>query len=180
MTLTTHSLSRMVFMRRTGSKYHLFPIINIAQLVNQFSLWLNVISHFAYFITKLMALHLAYLRCSAIFSAFTRADPLHFSLISMRVVELFVITVVSIIQNYKCEGLAIAFLVRDTLAPLFRLYYILCEAIFYVKLFWTLTSMNSNKNVPLIQYRRLRTTLLTADLIILIFMSKKIHWIPVH
>ncbi|KAI1316837.1 hypothetical protein EDD11_009415 [Mortierella claussenii] len=196
--LTLHSLARMVFLKRTASKYHLFPIINVAQLVNEFcvfflittafdtisfhtALWLNVINNVAYFITKPTTMYLAYLRCSAVYPAFGRADWLHFFLIGFRAVELFAIVVVNIIQNQLCEGsvekgtrcagLAIAWTIRDAGAPVFRFYYILCEAIFYYKLFATLKGMSQGKNVELMQYRRLQTSLFTVDLILLFFMS---------
>ncbi|KAK3815031.1 MAG: hypothetical protein J3Q66DRAFT_343667 [Benniella sp.] len=198
MILTLHSLSRMIFLRRTASKYHLFPIINVAQLVNQFcvfflittafntisfgtALWLNVINNIAYLITKPITMYLAYLRCSAVFPAFRKADWLHYFLIGFRAVELFAIVIVNIIQNQlcngsvdkgtRCEGLAIAWTFRDAGAPVFRFYYILCEAIFYYKLFTTLKGMSQGKNIELLQYRRLQTSLFTVDLIILIFMS---------
>ncbi|KAG0321992.1 hypothetical protein BGZ99_003576 [Dissophora globulifera] len=196
--LTTHSLSRMVFLRRSGSKYHLFPIINVAQLINQFcifflitvafgtvsfheGLWLNVINNFAYFITKPITMYLAYLRCSAVYPEFRKLDWFHWFMIAFRAIELFAIVVINIIQNYLCDGsvakgtrcanLAIAWTFRDAGAPVFRLYYIVCEGIFYAKLFKTLKGMSQGKNVPLIQYRRLQTSLFTVDLLLLIFMS---------
>ncbi|KAG0208718.1 hypothetical protein BGX28_000416 [Mortierella sp. GBA30] len=198
MILSIHSLSRMIFLRRTASKYHLFPIINVAQLVNEFcvfflitaafdtisfqtALWLNVINNIAYFITKPITMYLAYLRCSAVFPAFRKADLLHYFLIGFRAIELFGIIIVNIIQNRLCDGsvakgtqcagLAIAWTIRDAGAPVFRFYYILCEAIFYFKLFTTLRDMSQGKNHELIRYRRLQTTLFTVDLILLIFMS---------
>ncbi|ORZ28386.1 hypothetical protein BCR41DRAFT_345205, partial [Lobosporangium transversale] len=198
MVLTLHSLARMMFLKRTASKYHLFPIINIAQLVNEFcvfflittafevvsfrtALWLNVINNIAYFITKPITMYLAYLRCSTVFPAFRKLDLLHFFLIGFRAIELFAIIIVNIIQNElcdgsvekgtRCEGLTIAWTFRDAGAPVFRFYYILCEAIFYYKLFTTLTGMSLGKNVELMQYRRLQTSLFTVDLILLIAMS---------
>ncbi|KAF9912747.1 hypothetical protein BX616_010255 [Lobosporangium transversale] len=199
MILTIHSLSRMIFLRRTGSKYHLFPIINITQLVNQLcvfflmtipfgtvsfqaALWLNVINNIAYFITKPVTMYLAYLRCSAVFPSFRKLDWLHYLLIGFRALELFMIVIVNILQNYwcngsvaegtRCEKLAIAWLFRDAGAPVFRFYYIVCEGIFYVVLFRTLTGMSSGKkNTQLVQYRRLQTTLFTVDLALLLFMS---------
>jgi hypothetical protein len=188
----------MIFLRRTASKYHLFPIINVAQLVNQFcvfflittafdvisfhtALWLNVINNVAYFITKPTTMYLAYLRCSAVFPAFRKVQWLHYFLIGFRGVELFVIIIVNIVQNQlcdgsvergtRCEGLAIAWTFRDAGAPIFRFYYIICEAVFYYKLFTTLKGMSQGKNLELLQYRRLQTSLFTIDLIILIFMS---------
>ncbi|KAG9319715.1 hypothetical protein KVV02_002740 [Mortierella alpina] len=196
--LTVHSLARMIFLKRTASKYHLFPIINVAQFINQLcvfflittafdtvslqtALWLNVINNIAYFITKPVTMYLAYLRCSAVFPAFRKLDWLHFFLIGFRAVELFAIIIVNIVQNELCEGsvakgtrcagLAVAWTIRDVGAPVFRFYYILCEGIFYVKLFTTLREMSHGKNHELIQYRRLQTTLFSIDLILLIFMS---------
>ncbi|KAG0362361.1 hypothetical protein BGX24_005125, partial [Mortierella sp. AD032] len=197
--LSTHSLSRMVFLRRSGSKYHLFPIINIAQFINEFcvfflittafdtisfdtALWLNVINNVCYFITKPITMYLAYLRCSAVFPAFKKLDWLHYFLIGFRAVELFVIVIINIIQNYLCNGsvaagtrcapLAVAWTFRDAGAPVFRGYYILCEGIFYVKLFRTLKGMSGgSKNQQLKQYRQLQTSLFTFDLVLLIFMS---------
>ncbi|KAF9425009.1 hypothetical protein BGZ94_007924 [Podila epigama] len=196
--LTTHSLSRMIFLRRTASKYNLFPIINIAQFINQWcvfllictafetitfetALWLNVVNNVAYFITKPVTMYLAYVRCSAVFPPFLKFRWLHYFLIGFRAAELFVIIIVNIIQNElcngsvakgtRCEGLAIAWTFRDAGAPVFRFYYILCEAIFYYKLFSTLKGMSSGKNTQLIQYRRLQTSLFTLDLVLLIFMS---------
>ncbi|KAF9585470.1 hypothetical protein BGW38_002233 [Lunasporangiospora selenospora] len=189
----------MIFLRRTASKYNLFPVINISQFINQWcvfflitsafgtishrsALWLNVINNVAYFITKPTTMYLAYLRCSAVFSPFQKFRWLHYSLVAFRAAELFVIIVVNIIQNElcdgsiakgtRCEGLAIAWTFRDAGAPVFRLYYIICEAIFYYKLFTTLKCMSQGKkNVELMQYRRLQTSLFTIDLLILIFMS---------
>ncbi|KAG0213638.1 hypothetical protein BGX33_002791 [Mortierella sp. NVP41] len=197
--LSTHSLSRMIFLRRSGSKYHLFPIINIAQFINEFcvfflitttfntisfetALWLNVINNICYFVTKPITMYLAYLRCSAVYPAFKKADWLHAFLIGFRAIELFAIVIINIIQNYLCNGsvapetrcapLAIAWTFRDAGAPIFRGYYILCEMIFYVTLFRTLKGMSGGgKNIQLKQYRQLQTTLFTADLILLIFMS---------
>ncbi|KAF9113752.1 hypothetical protein BGX27_000857 [Mortierella sp. AM989] len=196
--LTIHSLARMIFLKRTASKYHLFPIINVAQFINQLcvfflittafetisfrtALWLNVINNIAYFITKPVTMYLAYLRCSAVFPAFRKFDWLHYFLIGLRALELFAIIIVNIIQNELCDGsvekgtrcekLAIAWTFRDAGAPVFRFYYILCEAIFYYKLFATLKGMSPGKNIELMQYRRLQTSLFTVDLIILIFMS---------
>ncbi|KAG0367988.1 hypothetical protein BC939DRAFT_461126 [Gamsiella multidivaricata] len=198
MILTIHSLSRMIFLRRTGSKYHLFPVINVAQFINQLcifflittafntisfrsALWLNVINNFAYFVTKPTTMYLAYLRCSAVYPKFKKFAWLHYFLIVSRGVELFGIVVINIIQNNdcdgsvakgtKCENLAIAWTFRDAGAPIFRFYYILCEGIFYVTLFRTLKGMSQGKNLQLIQYRRLQTTLFTVDLALLIFMS---------
>jgi hypothetical protein len=188
----------MYFMRRSGSRYNLFPIINIAQFINQIciftlltmpfdsislhtALWINVIINIAFFVTKPTAMYLAYLRCSSVYPQFRKVDILHYFLIGARAVELFAIVIVRIVQNYlcngsvakgtRCENLAIAWTVRDAGAPVFRFYYILCEAIFYVKLFKTLKGMTQGKNVALMQYRRLQTTLFTVDLILLIAMS---------
>ncbi|KAI7831390.1 hypothetical protein BC939DRAFT_524972 [Gamsiella multidivaricata] len=196
--LTMHSLARMIFLKRTASKYHLFPIINVAQFVNEIcvfflitaafdtisfrtALWLNVINNVAYFITKPITMYLAYLRCSAVFPAFRKLNWLHYFLIGFRALELFVIVIVNIIQNQLCDGsvdkgtrcapLAIAWTFRDAGAPVFRFYYIICEGIFYYKLFTTLKGMSSGKNIELMQYRRLQTSLFTVDLILLIFMS---------
>ncbi|KAF9356984.1 hypothetical protein BGX26_004404 [Mortierella sp. AD094] len=188
----------MIFLRRTASKYHLFPVINVAQYINQFcifflittafdtisfrtALWLNVINNIAYFITKPTCMYLAYLRCSAVYPQFRKVDWLHYFIIGFRAIELFGIVVVNIIQNNlcdgsvakgtRCENLAIAWTFRDAGAPVFRMYYIVCEAIFYVKLFKTLKGMSQGKNIQLIQYRRFQTTLFTVDLILLTFMS---------
>ncbi|KAG0286160.1 hypothetical protein BGZ96_009667 [Linnemannia gamsii] len=196
--LSTHSLSRMVFLRRSGSKYHLFPIINIAQFINEFAvfflittafdlisfeaaLWLNVINNICYFVTKPVTMYLAYLRCSAVFPAFKKLDWLHYFLIGFRAIELFAIVIINIVQNYLCNGsvaegtrcapLAVAWTFRDAGAPIFRGYYILCEGIFYFKLFRTLKGMSAGKNIQLKQYRQLQTSLFTFDLILLIFMS---------
>ncbi|KAG9324256.1 hypothetical protein KVV02_008224 [Mortierella alpina] len=197
--LSLHSLIRMLFMRRTASKFNLFPIINATQLVNQWcvfflvtaaintvsfhtALWLNVLNNFAYFITKPAMMYLAYLRCSAVCPAFTKANWLHYFLIAFRAVELFGIVVINVIQNYVCEGstepgtrcerLAIAWTLQDAFAPLFRLYYIVCEALFYVVLFRTLHGMAAGQeNTGLLRYRRLQTTMLTVDLLLLVFMS---------
>ncbi|KAG0330928.1 hypothetical protein BG004_001902 [Podila humilis] len=196
--LTVHSLSRMVFLKRSGSKYYMFPIINIAQFVNEWAvfllittafgtishktaLWLNVLNNVAYFITKPTTMYLAYLRCSAVYPAFRKADWFHYFLIGFRALELFVIIFINIVQNEvcdgsvakgtRCENLAIAWTFRDAGAPVFRGYYIVCEAIFYYKLFTTLNGMSKGKNIELMQYRRLQTSLFTVDLIFLIFMS---------
>ncbi|KAF9144325.1 hypothetical protein BGX30_013159 [Mortierella sp. GBA39] len=198
MILSTHSLSRMIFLRRSGSKYHLFPIINIAQFINEFAvfflittvfdlisfdtaLWLNVINNICYFVTKPTTMYLAYLRCSAVFPAFKKLDWLHYFLIGFRAIELFAMVIINIVQNYLCSGsvaegtrcapLAIAWTIRDVGAPVFRGYYILCEVIFYIKLFRTLKGMSPGKNVQLKQYRQLQTSLFTVDLLLLIFMS---------
>ncbi|KAF9212306.1 hypothetical protein BGZ59_006935 [Podila verticillata] len=196
--LTVHSLSRMIFLKRSGSKYYMFPIINIAQFVNEWAvfllitaafgtishktaLWLNVLNNVAYFITKPTTMYLAYLRCSAVYPAFRKADWLHYFLIGFRAIELFAIIFINIVQNELCDGsvakgtrcepLAIAWTFRDAGAPVFRGYYIVCEAIFYYKLFTTLKGMSKGKNIELMQYRRLQTSLFTIDLIFLIFMS---------
>ncbi|KAF9426852.1 hypothetical protein BGZ94_005899 [Podila epigama] len=196
--LTLHSLSRMIFMKRSGSKYHLFPIINVAQFLNQWcvfilittafgtishrtALWLNVANNISYFITKPTTLYLAFLRCSAVYPPFSRFLWIHYFIIGFRAIELFVIIFVNIVQNElcggsvdkgtRCESLAYAWTFRDAGAPFFRGYYILCEAIFYYKLFTTLKGMSKGKNLELIQYRRLQTSLFTVDLIFLIFMS---------
>ncbi|KAG0325611.1 hypothetical protein BG000_001736 [Podila horticola] len=196
--LTVHSLSRMIFLKRSGSKYYMFPIINIAQFVNEWAvfvlitaafgsishktaLWLNVLNNVAYFITKPTTMYLAYLRCSAVYPAFRKLDWFHYFIIGFRAVELFVIIFINIVQNELCDGsvakgtrcepLAIAWTFRDAGAPVFRGYYILCEAIFYYKLFTTLKGMSKGKNIELMQYRRLQTSLFTIDLIFLIFMS---------
>ncbi|KAF9968106.1 hypothetical protein BGZ70_006648 [Mortierella alpina] len=198
-TLSLHSLIRMFFMRRTASKFHLFPIVNALQFINQWSifflvtasinmisfragLWLTVVNNFCYFITKPAMMYLAYLRCSAVYPAFTKADWLHYSLITLRAIELFGIVIVDVMQNYlcdgstavgtKCERLAIAWTIQDAFAPLFRLYYIVCEAIFYVVLFRTLQGMAAgHENTGLIRYRRMQTSMFTIDLLLLIFMS---------
>ncbi|KAF9382582.1 hypothetical protein CPB97_007060 [Podila verticillata] len=196
--LTVHSLSRMIFLKRSGSKYYMFPIINIAQFVNEWAvfllitaafgtishktaLWLNVLNNVAYFITKPTTMYLAYLRCSAVYPAFRKADWFHYFLIGFRAIELFAIIFINIVQNELCDGsvakgtrcepLAIAWTFRDAGAPIFRGYYIVCEAIFYYKLFSTLKGMSKGKNIELMQYRRLQTSLFTIDLIFLIFMS---------
>ncbi|KAF9432929.1 hypothetical protein BGZ76_010125 [Entomortierella beljakovae] len=126
-------------------------------------------------------MYLAYLRCSAVFPAFQKVDWLHYSLFAFRAIELLAIVVINIIQNHLCNGsvapetqcakYAIAWTFRDAGAPVFRIYYIICEAIFYVKLFKTLKGMNPGKNPQLVQYRRLQTTLFTVDLALLVFMS---------
>ncbi|KAF9574075.1 hypothetical protein EC968_007467 [Mortierella alpina] len=197
--LSLHSLIRMLFMRRTASKFHLFPIINATQFVNQWcvfflvtaaintvsfrtALWLNVLNNFCYSITKPAMMYLAYLRCSAVYPTFTKAEWLHYSLIAFRAVELFGIVVINVIQNHICDGftdhgtqcerLAIAWTLQDAFAPMFRLYYIVCEAIFYVVLFRTLHGMAAGQeNTGLLRYRRMQTTMLTIDLLLLIFMS---------
>ncbi|KAF9960294.1 hypothetical protein BGZ72_007417 [Mortierella alpina] len=198
-TLSLHSLIRMFFMRRTASKFHLFPIVNAMQFINQWSifflvtasinmisfragLWLTVVNNFCYFITKPAMMYLAYLRCSAVYPAFTKVDWLHYSLITLRAIELFGIVIVDVMQNYlcdgsvaigtKCERLAIAWTIQDAFAPVFRIYYIVCEAIFYVVLFRTLQGMAAgHENTGLIRYRRMQTTMFTVDLLLLIFMS---------
>ncbi|KAG0349935.1 hypothetical protein BG005_010524 [Podila minutissima] len=196
--LTVHSLSRMIFLKRSGSKYYMFPIINVAQFVNEWAvfvlitaafgsishktaLWLNVLNNVAYFITKPTTMYLAYLRCSAVYPAFRKVDWFHYFIIGFRAIELFAIIFINIVQNElcdgsvakgtRCESLAIAWTFRDAGAPVFRAYYILCEAIFYYKLFTTLKGMSKGKNIELMQYRRLQTSLFTIDLIFLIFMS---------
>ncbi|KAF9954326.1 hypothetical protein BGZ72_004672 [Mortierella alpina] len=197
--LTLHSLVRMLFMRRTASKFHLFPIINATQFMNQWcvfflvtaaidtvsfrtALWLNVFNNFGYFVTKPAMMYLAYLRCSAVYPAFTKADWFHYPLIAFRAVELFGIVVINVVQNYMCDGsvasgtrcerLAITWTLQDAFAPMFRLYYIVCEAIFYVVLFRTLHGMAAGQeNTGLIRYRRMQTTMLTVDLLLLVFMS---------
>ncbi|KAF9922788.1 hypothetical protein FBU30_007091 [Linnemannia zychae] len=126
-------------------------------------------------------MYLAYLRCSAVFPAFRKLDWLHYFLIGFRAIELFAIIIINIVQNYLCNGsvaagtrcapLAIAWTFRDAGAPIFRGYYILCEGIFYIKLFRTLKGMSGGKNKQLRQYRQLQTSLFTVDLILLIFMS---------
>ncbi|KAG0206779.1 hypothetical protein BGX28_001852 [Mortierella sp. GBA30] len=199
MMLTLHSLIRMYFMRRTASKYHLFAIVNFAQFVNQWStfclvtaainvvsfnsaIWLNVVNNFAYFISKPSMMYLAYLRCSAVYPAYTKADILHYFLIMLRAVELMGIVVVNILQNVMCHGssspgtrcerMEFAWTVQDALAPVFRLYYILCEGIFYIVLFRTLQGMTAGyENTALLRYRRLQTTMFTLDLMMLVSMS---------
>ncbi|KAF9945048.1 hypothetical protein BGZ65_011240, partial [Modicella reniformis] len=126
-------------------------------------------------------MYLAYLRCSAVFPPFRKAERLHFFLIGFRAIELFAVVIVNIIQNQlcdgsvdkgtRCEGLAIVWTFRDAGAPVFRFYYIICEVIFYYKLFATLIGMSHGKNIELKQYRRLQTSLFTVDLILLILMS---------
>ncbi|KAF9172773.1 hypothetical protein BGX21_003982 [Mortierella sp. AD011] len=196
--LTTHSLARMIFLKRTASKYHLFPIINVTQLINQIcvfflittafdtisfstALWLNVINNIAYLITKPTTMYLAYLRCSAVYPAFRKVDWLNFILIAFRAIELLTIVIVNIIQNILCNGsvavgtrcanLAIAWTFRDASAPISRFYYIICEGIFYYKLFTALRGMAGGKNIELLQYRRLQTSLFTIDLTLLVIMS---------
>ncbi|KAG0041565.1 hypothetical protein BGZ83_001636 [Gryganskiella cystojenkinii] len=188
----------MTFLKRTASKLLLFPIINIAQFINELAvfflittaydvisfktaLWLNVVNNIAYFITKPTTMYLAYLRCSAVYPAFKKLYWLHYFLIGFRAIELFGIVIVNIIQNElcdgsvakgtRCAGLAIAWTFRDAGAPVFRFYYIVCEGIFYYKLFRTLQGMSQGKNKELMQYRRLQTSLFTLDLILLVFMS---------
>ncbi|KAF9941227.1 hypothetical protein BGZ65_004472 [Modicella reniformis] len=193
-----HSLSRMIFLRRTASKYHLFAVINVAQFTNQALIfllitmafntisfdtahWIDMAIHLGYFVTKPTAMYLAYLRCSAVFPKFCKLDWLHHLLIGARAIELLVIVVINILQNClcrgsaggdaRCESLAIAWTFRNAAAPVFRLYYIICEAIFYVQLFTTLKGMSQGKNEAVVQYRRLQTSLFTIDLILLISMS---------
>ncbi|KAG0090881.1 hypothetical protein BGZ93_009105 [Podila epicladia] len=166
--LTSHSLSRMIFLRRTGSKYHLFPIINVSQFINQWCVFLLICTAF----------NTISLKTALWLNVFAW---IHYFFIGFRALELFVIVIVNIIQNELCDGsvakgtrcekYAIAWTFRDAGAPVFRFYYILCEGIFYYKLFATLKSMSVGKNLKLIQYRRLQTSLFTVDLILLIFMS---------
>ncbi|KAF9978279.1 hypothetical protein BGZ73_003086 [Actinomortierella ambigua] len=198
MVLTTHSIARMVFLRRTASKFFLFPIINVSQLLNQIfvfllvtaaigtigfetALWLNVLNNVAYFITKPTVMYLAYLRCSAVMPILKKGEWVHHILIGIRAIELFAIVIVNIATNIMCDGslskgtrcesFQIAWTVRDAGAPVFRFYVIACEGIFYYKLFGTLRGMSNGKHAKVLRYRRLQTSLFTVDLVIMTYMS---------
>ncbi|KAG0225711.1 hypothetical protein BGW41_004586 [Actinomortierella wolfii] len=198
MVLTTHSIARMVFLRRAASKFFLFPIINVAQLLNQVfvfllittaigtitfdvALWLNVLNNVAYFITKPTVMYLAYLRCSAVLPILKKGEWIHYTLVAIRATELFGIVIVNIATNVmcrgslapgtRCESFHIAWTIRDAGAPVFRFYVIICEAIFYYKLFGTLRGMTNGKHAKVLRYRRLQTSLFTVDLIIMTYMS---------
>ncbi|KAF9580613.1 hypothetical protein BGW38_002670 [Lunasporangiospora selenospora] len=198
MTLCIHTLTRMAFFRRSGSKYYLFPIINVAQFMNAIAvfflisyaigmvshttaIWSNTTTHFCFLITKPIILYLAYLRASTVFPAIEKIRPFHITMLYLRVIELSAIFAVSVSGNILCNGsfapetqcgrLAIVWTIRDFCAPIFRLYYIVCEAIFYYKLFRTLQGMCISKNLSLIRYRRLQTTMFTVDLILLMAVA---------
>ncbi|KAF9164660.1 hypothetical protein DFQ26_001191 [Actinomortierella ambigua] len=188
----------MVFLGRTASRFFLFPIINVSQLLNQIfvfllvtaaigtinfetALWLNVLNNTAYFITKPTVMYLAYLRCSAVMPILKKGAWVHHVLIAIRAIELFAIVIINIATNVMCDGslakgtrcesFQIAWTVRDAGAPLFRFYVIACEGIFYYKLFGTLRGMSNGKHAKVLRYRRLQTSLFTVDLIIMTYMS---------
>ncbi|RUP45135.1 hypothetical protein BC936DRAFT_148568 [Jimgerdemannia flammicorona] len=195
--LTTHSLMHMAFLQRSASKYHLFPIINISMLVNEVALlllvfadtsylqgswamWLNTVNNVSYFVVKPIILYMAYLRCRAVWPPYRRANHFHFFMVVLRAVELFVVLVINIAANVMCDGeyfntrcepMYVIWRIRDGLAPVFRFYYIISEAIFYVKLFQSLDKAQSDRNRGILRFRRLQTFLFGIDLVILLAMS---------
>src|SRR5437588_4928876 len=85
--LTSNSSLRLVVLRTSGSRMFLFPIMNIAMLVNEFALilmvfssvsvisyswfeWITFINNLCYLISKPILLYLAYLRCRAVYEPY--------------------------------------------------------------------------------------------------------------
>lgn len=184
--LTMHSLLRMTFLQRSPSKYHLFPIINIAQLANEIALlllvfsdtyylnstwglWLNVVNNASYFIVKPTILYLAYLRCRAVWPQYKKADIFHYGMIGLRAAELFVVLVINVTDTVMCNGLYVGtqcepmnliWQLRNGFAPVFRFYYIISEGIFYYKLFRGLNAITTERNSNVLCYSRLQCRLL--------------------
>ncbi|KAJ1557945.1 hypothetical protein HK096_004431 [Nowakowskiella sp. JEL0078] len=205
--LTSHSVLRMLLMQIDSSQRWEFPVMNGAMLLNEIAvmiymfasenfisnssvwlMWLSAVNNLAYFISKPLALWLSYLRCRSVFPQWRKADWFHFSFLGVRTVELFGIFVCNLIVNIACNGSytlnnqCAGFLwvgkIRDVSAPIWRIYYIISESIFFVAIFrflirrTTLLGTNSDENVMnIVRYQRLQATIFGFDLILLIAMS---------
>ncbi|CAG8451763.1 14887_t:CDS:1 [Acaulospora morrowiae] len=195
--LSSHSTIRMAVVR-AGNKMIYFPIVNVAMLANEFSavlmilsssgalgnqwnLWAQTASNLAYFVAKPIVLYLAFLRCRAVFEPYRKYPTVHYFLIGLRAIELFVVLIVNVYDNIMCQGLTAGSVchqvdsvwkIRDGMAPAFRFYYIFSEGTFYVKLFQTLNLHGDDlKSQRLLRLRRYQILIFTLDLSFLISMS---------
>ncbi|CAG8548479.1 17393_t:CDS:1 [Acaulospora morrowiae] len=196
--ISAHSSLRMAIVR-TGTKMIYFPIINISMLINEFAaifmvlsdygvlgnkwnLWAQTISNLAYFVEKPVLLYLAFLRCRVVFEPYRKYYKIHYFLIGLRIIELFIVLTTNIYDNIVCDGLTTGsacsqvdtvWKIRDGMAPIFRFYYIFSESVFYVKLFQTLGLRHStdSESQRLLRLRRYQTLMFTFDLSFLISMS---------
>ncbi|CAG8590573.1 9_t:CDS:2 [Ambispora gerdemannii] len=198
LTLTGNSALRMAALRTSGSKMFLFPIVNIAMLINEFAvmllifsaanslsdnwgMWASFVNNVTYFVSKPTVLYLAYLRCRAAYEPYRKYRHIHYFIIAFRAIELFVLVIINIHIITACGGKFtgvcaaeyVIYRIRDALAPVFRFYYIISEGIFYLKLFSTLKKIHSSEtpNKHVLRYRTYQTILFTVDLTILIAMS---------
>ncbi|KAJ3126614.1 hypothetical protein HK098_007369 [Nowakowskiella sp. JEL0407] len=200
MFLTVHSILRMSLMNIT--KRWEFPFMNGAMVVNEVAimfymfasekvfgsnsgnwlLWLSVVNNFAYFISKPLALWLAYLRCRSVFPEWRKADWFHYSFMGIRTIELFGIFICNIIVNTacqgnyylnkQCEGFLYVGKIRDLSAPIWRIYYIISESIFFYAIFRFLFQRKTEETkTKLVRYRRMQAIIFGADLILLVAMS---------
>ncbi|CAG8595067.1 16291_t:CDS:1 [Acaulospora morrowiae] len=195
--LSSHSTIRMAIVR-AGNKMIYFPIINVAMLANEFSavlmilsssgalgnqwnLWAQTASNLAYFVTKPILLYLAFLRCRAVFEPYRKYPTVHYFMVGLRSIELFVVLIVNVYDNIRCQGLTLGsachqvdsvWKIRDGMAPAFRFYYIFSEGTFYVKLFQTLDLHGDDLRIQrLLRLRRYQISIFTFDLLFLISMS---------
>ncbi|CAG8575408.1 6867_t:CDS:1 [Acaulospora colombiana] len=151
-------------------------------LSNEWNRWALTISDLSYLIEKPILLYLAFLRCRTVFEPYRKHPKIHYTLIGLRAIELFITLIVNIYENISCNESVMGpscsqanliWKIRDGMAPTFRLYYIISESIFYVKLFQTLSKRydNDSKGQQLLRLRRYQTLIFTLDLICLISMS---------
>ncbi|KAF0421274.1 hypothetical protein F8M41_006815 [Gigaspora margarita] len=118
-------------------------------------LWLFPIIQFFYLTSKPFLLHLAYVRCAAVFRPFRNIGFLWFHrfLLAIRFIELIAIFIISIFDSLVCSGsyctpaceaVLLAYKIRESVVIVFRLYYIICEALFYKKLFYEIRKIRND------------------------------------
>ncbi|CAG8475976.1 9898_t:CDS:1 [Dentiscutata erythropus] len=137
-------------------------------------LWTFPIIQFFYLTSKPLVLHLAYVRCAAVFRPFRSLGFLWFHriLLTLRTLELSFIFVLSIFDSLKCQGtyctpfcesVLLVYKIRESIVTIFRLYYIVCESLFYKKLFYEIRKIRNDTDTLRTLYHQ--TTLFTIDIL---------------
>ncbi|CAG8491224.1 25344_t:CDS:1 [Dentiscutata erythropus] len=135
---------------------------------------IEIIKFFGYLIAKPGMLHLAYLRCSSVFKPFKKPAVIrfHYSIMAVRVLEIAILATTSITDLIKCQGSycepecsyipTISF-AREAAVPIFVIYYIIAEFIFYMKLFKVIREIYNDGNTQRDLYHQ--AALFTIDIL---------------
>ncbi|CAG8709528.1 19829_t:CDS:1 [Dentiscutata erythropus] len=135
---------------------------------------IDIIKFFGYLITKPGLLHLAYLRCSLVFKPFKKPAFVwfHYFIMATRVLEIAILATTSITDLIKCQGsycdpecsyIPTVSLAREAVVPIFRIYYIITEFIFYMKLFKVIREIHNDENTHRALYHQ--AALFTIDIL---------------
>ncbi|CAG8503985.1 13553_t:CDS:2 [Dentiscutata erythropus] len=138
------------------------------------------ITRIFYLIIKPSMIYLAYKRAASISRKF--ASPLSrliaYIFIAARIIEVVMTTTFFFVDGFKCRGSYCdplcwitcfkIYYVRDIVAPFFRVYYIIAESVFYLRLFQKVRELKNDKRIRRVIFHQ--SFLFTIDIIQLLAM----------